>query len=165
MPYSALHAMMCCHTNEKNLSPCALFCFFLISIFIEFVFFQLCVCFVFFKHYSRCFYLFFFFSVNKNVPGSRMNIATDYRHTKWRKEYICVRIIYIVYERKKKAPEFRNTSRRVIFVSRFCFFFLPLDSVPLRNLSLPSLCTRDRSYKITHTQKKKTSLLCPNDGK
>lgn len=114
-----------------------------------------------FKHYSRCFYLFFFFSVNKNVPGShewisRLIIDT----TKWRKGYICVRIIYIVYKRKKNKHQNFETHRGEWFLCHgFLFLFPSFRFGPAQEpLSPPSLCTRDRSYKITHTQKKKTSL-------
>lgn len=111
MPYSALHAMMCCHTNESDLLPPFLpffldhqrVSFSLISSFIKYDF-------------PNFFSTFFFLSVI-NVPGLRVNYRDWLDTERWKE---CP---WIACKRERKERKYPESKHRwpLIYIT----FFVP----------------------------------------
>lgn len=122
MPYSALHAMMCCHTNEgKPRSPSFRFSSPSES---SFSFVSLCFS-LFFEYHFPVFSTSFFFSVI-NVPGLCEWISRLIRDTKRWKD-----VTSSSQTKEKEPPESSANTTALIHI----FVLPPFDSVPRRKTS------------------------------
>lgn len=147
MPYSALHAMMCCHTNEvKPRSPVLPF---FLTIW-EFVFFR----FPPFFEVSLSRFDFFLFLSDQ---CSRF-CANEYRD--WSEIRNDERMSRVAHKRKRK-----NHLNLSANTTALIFVLPPFDSAPRRKTSSLSLCTRQKNVKSKKKKQKRKTTVCLNDEK